>query len=71
MKTVESFQKIIKFFFIGCPNEKNIINVPEPDPRLNLFIFEKLIVLVVHICARIWWGEFRTNNCSRYLMLHI
>ena len=28
--------------------KKNIINVPEPNPRLNLFIFEKLILHVVH-----------------------
>ena len=37
MKIVELFQKIIKFFFTGCPNEKNI-NIPEQNPRLNLIM---------------------------------
>ena len=27
MKIIESFQKIIKFFFTGCPNEKNTAGV--------------------------------------------
>ena len=71
MKIVELLHKIIKFFFASCPNEKNIINIPEPNPRLNLFIFEKRILHVVHMYTRIWWVKFRTNSCSRYLMLHI
>ena len=48
MKIVESFPKIIKFFFTGCPNEKDAINVPEPNPRLNAnrtFTKEKVICL--------------------------
>ena len=68
MKIIDWFvPKKSSFFFTGCPYQKNIINVPKPNLRLNLFIFEKLILHAVHISTRIWWGKFCTNSCSRYL----
>ena len=62
MVVIKIFQQLFQFFFIMCPNKKNIINISKPYQRLKISCIKKTSFYFVHKYRNIRRSKFCTNG---------